>query len=73
MHCTCSCIEWSGHGLEEEKRKLVHMHIAGIVEVNTIRSYLQLNFHVRTTCVYRDYTVHDNLLVLLVVSSVRDN
>ncbi len=31
----------------EERRKVIHMLIAGMEEVNTIRSYLELNFQVR--------------------------
>ena len=39
-------LELTGQGLDEEQRKLIHVHIAGIGEVNAIRSYLGLNFHV---------------------------
>ena len=36
-------------GLDEDRRKLIHTLIAGIMEVNAIRSYLELNFQVMIT------------------------
>lgn len=40
--------EWVGQqGPGEERKKVVHMLIAGIGEVNAIKSYLQLNFQVK--------------------------
>ncbi len=39
-------LQWNNQGLDDVQKKLVHIHIAGIVEVDSIRNYLGLNFHV---------------------------
>lgn len=45
--------DWVGQGVGEERKKVIHMLIAGMGEVNAIRSYLKLNFQVKMDLVFQ--------------------